>query len=195
LIHPHYAQTAPIHIFRIRENLTVERIKESLAPGNPCPNTDEYHDSHGRGYATDIPPGAFATKEEKRKFIEMSLKNENTIIEFPDYFHTDTKKNKGGYIDLSKSVINNDKASCPKMHLAKPVSISYGKLKDKSGNHFAVAVADELWIYRINKIESSGLLDKEVSIIKIPADFAYLKKGSEYLSYVNKNGKVKKIVS
>jgi len=194
LIYPHYCQTAPIQIYQIQPDSTVKRIKESLAPGNPVIRTDEYLDSHNEGYAGDIAIGKSATKEQKRKLVESSMKYGMTIIEFPDFFHTDKRIDEGGgYVDLSHSNYKNEHQSCSAIQLAKPATITSGKLKNKPDNYFAVVIDQEIWIYKITKIDDSGFLEKEVVIVKLPKDFNHFSEDEQYISYRDKKGKLKQV--
>ncbi|TAE55020.1 MAG: hypothetical protein EAZ89_06115 [Bacteroidetes bacterium] len=190
LIYPHFAQTAPIQIYQIQKNGTVTRVKESLAPGNPVARTDEYLDSHNGGYAADLTIEK-PDKETNRKLAEMSMKFGTTVLEFPNFFHTDDRMdNGGGYIDLSYSNYSYANPSCENIQLAKPLGMASGELKAKSGKYLAVAVDTEIWIYKIKRIDEMGFLDKELTIIPLPKGFFGFKSGEKTLSYLNNKGAI-----
>ena len=119
------------------------------------------------------------------------MKNGTSIVEFPNFFHTDKRLDDGGYVDLSACNYKNENPSCAKIQLAKPSAIGSGQLKGKEGTFLAVVVDQELWIYNIHKISNAGLLEKDVTISRVPKDFVRFKKGATYLSYFDNKEKVR----
>src|SRR3954470_9776207 len=99
---PNYRQSPPIVIYRVATNLDVTRVKEGFAPGPLVPLTGDYLDSHTTAEAADLDlDKQQGDVKVRRKFVESTLKQGSSIVEYINFFHFDGRAGNGTYIDMT----------------------------------------------------------------------------------------------
>jgi len=184
LFNPHYRQSPTIVIFQLDKDLKVRRAVEGLAPGPLLPVTGQYLDSHGIGMAVDFTaktkPGAKPLLP--RHVVEASLKARfGSIVQYLNFFHADFRTGRRTYIDMTHLDVPGHEENCAHFEFAKVNEIAVGAVWDNDPRaHLLARVGREIYIYRIDKIDEKGFLEKHLWVAQTPPDFK-----SFFASYVS----------
>ncbi len=196
---PHYRQSATIVIFRVDKELVVTRVKEGLAPGPLVPLSGTFLDSHSTGHAVDLTLKGTLEKslsaEQRDEFMDRLLKQSGGIVEYPTFIHVDSRRGATAYVDMRKVSIQPSMLTCSDFEFSRVDRVVAGTTPNSGRKELLAAlVAESIYIYRITSFLSSGLIDKNVSILKTPPDFVGLiRTASGRLGYQNKTGEVKEL--
>ena len=136
---PHYHQSPPIVIYRIKPDLTVKRVAEGLAPGPLQPVTDEFRQSHTwrggrsenwrstkqRRYATEVGRGRAQQRQQHRRVCQLLS-------------HGRARAGTGTYIDMTGLVVPPKSDTCIDVQFSTVRQISAGTVSALgSGNVLA----------------------------------------------------------
>src|SRR5258706_2847292 len=196
---PHYRQSATIVVFRLDKELAVTRVKEGLAPGPLVPLSGAFLDSHSIGYAVDLTlkgtPEKPLSAEQRDKFIDIALKKFVGVVEYPTFIHADSRRGAAAYVDMRHVSNPPSKLTCSDFEFSKVDSVVAGTTPSSGRKELLAAlVAESIYIYRVTSFLSSGLIEKNVSVLKTPPDFAGLVRTTAgRLGYQNKTGEVKEL--
>lgn len=188
---PHYRQSPPIIIYRVTAKLDVTRVKEGLAPGPLVPLTGEYLDSHTLGGAADLDLGAQqGDAAARRKFIAVAQTNFSGVVEYANFVHVDGRKGSGTYIDMTSLTVPPKTKTCEDFEFSGVRQISAGSLSALgAGNVLAAWAGEKVYLYRIKSFLPSGLLDKQMYVVDLLADFRGFATGAAGpLRYVTASG-------
>lgn len=166
--YPHYRQSPTLVIFKVDNKMKVTRLTEGLAPGKLQPLSGDYLDSHEGGHAADLSIGKAMDDPEKRNaFIQASIKNMGNVVAYKNFFHSDGRKGKGSYIDLThlKNLPKNQ--TCDLFEFARVEQFQIGQ-QDGDPTPVIMALAgDEVTFYKIKGIRKDGMLDKEITVVPV----------------------------
>jgi hypothetical protein len=170
---PHYRQSASVAIYKITPELELTRVMEGLAPG-PLQNlSGDYLDSHELGEAADFTIGKGQGKPgEEDQALQIALAKFGGVVAYHNFYHVDGRKKPTSYVDLRNVEPPSHAQDCSSFEFSKVRQIAAGGLReDSSKNYLAAWVGDEINVYLIRGISSQGMLDKQLWIVKVPADF------------------------
>jgi hypothetical protein len=189
---PHYRQSAPLTIFRISPALGVSRVIEGLAPGALTPLTGDYLDSHTTGLAADLSPAEQGVDVDvgdalREKFRAILMEEGTSVVMYRNFVHMDIrnkvvgKEDRGSYyIDMTHIADPPADKSCQGFEFARVKGATAGAVEGLGdGNVLAAWVDSQVYLYRINAILPSGLLDKTMWQIDVPANFEGFVPGTE----------------
>ncbi|SNT40866.1 hypothetical protein SAMN05421640_0016 [Ekhidna lutea] len=184
-IYPHYNTSPTIVIYQLT-NDGVNRIKEGLAPGPLVPRNDEYYSFHNIGSGVDFTidkakPGADSI------MAVSSIKMKSHITRYKNFIHFDKQIDSGGYLDMTHQDEFNDELSCANFQISTPDNITSGKIGE--ANFFVAHVGELLYRYEISGFNDTGLLNKRITIEKIPNNFGELTNKNGVVGYLNSKGK------
>jgi hypothetical protein len=172
---PHYRQSATIQIYKVSPDRAVSRIREGLAPGPLVPLMGEFLDSHTLGLAVDFQANKKdGTPVDRTTVREATFKRFGNLVEYRNFFHADARSGSGYYIDMTQ-VDDRSVSNCESFQFSKVDQIAAGKIPTIGIDTFLTAVVGrELFIYRINGVDSLGLLDKTIWVASLPSQFENL---------------------
>lgn len=191
---PHYRQSPTIAIYRVDASMTVTRVVEGLAPGPLQSLTDAYLDSHTLGEGVDMDLGDRQHDlSSRRQIVSSSLGQFLSIVEYANFFHVDSRKGNGAYIDMA-GVSQPKSKTCEGFEFSAVDGISVGVV---SGAGDAVLLAawvkDKVYLYRIKAFTPSGLIDKEIWSVDVAEDFKGFPEGpGPRLEYLTAAGAAKR---
>lgn len=167
LISPHYQQTAPIQIYRLRPGAKVQHLRERLAPG-PLIRTDGTRlDAHTLRLAIDLTiqnKGPDFVREAAMKFSEKA-----SVVVYREYLHADEPENDPqGFLDLTEREEFAGADECEGIQFSQPDALAVGTVAGAEGVRLVVLVGKEVYAYRITKISPEGFLEKKVARIARP---------------------------
>lgn len=166
LIDPHYHQSAPIQIYQIQRNGSIQRLRESLAPGCLIPRDDQRLDPHTLGLAMDI---AAVKPESKYMDLAKKLSDKTHVVVYKNFIHSDMPKDEPGFLDMTSRGEFTSQDKCEFLQFSQPEAIEVGGYSKIPGvKIIAALMKDEIVLYRIQKISTEGFLDKSISTIPRP---------------------------
>lgn len=191
---PHYRQSPTITIYQVDSKGSVSRLVEGLAPGPlvAVKEEDDYFDPHTTGTAMDMQLN-HADPEKMKIFAKSSLKFGMSPVLYKNFIHTDKREGRPTFIDLSYTSYKEENA-CENFQFSSPDALAAGLLKGKKERCFIALVGEELYCYAIKGITDDGWLDKELVIIKKPADFKEFAVAGGNILYVTHTGKKKELI-
>jgi hypothetical protein len=173
LVTPHYRQSAPIVIFRVSKDFTVTRVKEGLAPGPLAPLSGVYLDSHALGKGADFSFEASDRPLDRTKLLNTILRQRGGVVEYRAFFHIDSRTGDLAYIDMRHVTVPPGHTNCAGFEFSHVNAIAAGALETEPARvYLAAQVGSEVWLYHISEFLPNGLLQKEVRMERLPADFA-----------------------
>ena len=166
LIDPHYHQTAPIQIYRIQKNGSIQRLRESLAPGPLIARDDQRLDPHTLGLAVDI----LAVKPEAKYLpFAKTLSDKAHVVVYKNFLHSDIPKDEPGFLDMTTRNEFASQDKCEFLQFSQPEAIEVGEYSKIPGAKvLAAMMKDEIILYRISKISAEGFLEKSLTTIPRP---------------------------
>jgi hypothetical protein len=171
LFHPHYRQSAPILIYKLTPDFKVTRVTEGLAPGPLQFVTGDYLDSHTLGQAVDFEITKGKTTPED--LLQVASKNHpNGFVIYDSFYHLDGRKGMAYLIDMRGVSVPSGKHDCSSFEFSSVRQIAAGHLReDAEKNYLAAWVGDEIYVYLISGVSSSGMLNKRKWIVNAPRGF------------------------
>lgn len=190
LLYPHYNTSPTIVVYQVTAKNQVKRIKEGLAPGRLVARNNEYLSFHPLGLGVD-----FVINNNDNNYDSLLtlsfLESKSHVIVFKKFIHFDSRHGEGSYIDFSHQEQFLSETTCQSFQFAMPSEIIVGRTKTISRKCLFAKVDDEIYCYIIKGISSSGLIDKEYFVSKLPIDFIQFKlTESGYVNYLNKSGQI-----
>ena len=168
---PYYHQSPTILIYQILDDGTVHRVREGLAPGPLVDFSGEFQHTHRTGTAADlrIPEGSL---KEKEMLIQNYLRFGMHVVEYKQFFHTDTAQDDGGYVDMThhERYTEEDRNNCGDFQFSGVHAIDSGRIGDTKRPFFIALTGDQIYIYGIERITGSGLFKKTTWAVKKPED-------------------------
>jgi hypothetical protein len=175
LFQPHYRQTPTVAFFQLDKELKVKRVFEGLAPGPLVPVSGQYLDSHTIGMAIDVTATAKpGTKPlQPQHLVEAARKNRlRGLVQYRTFFHADGREGTGSYVDMTHLDVPNHEDTCAHFEFSRVKDIAVGTAWISDPRlHIAARVENEIYIYRIDRIDDGGFLDKKVWVMQTPLDF------------------------
>jgi len=162
LINPHYHQTAPIQIYRIRANGEIQRINEALAPGPLIARDDQRLDAHTLGLGVDMGAAKGPKGEDRLPVLARSGAAKAHMVLYKHFVHMDLPDDVPGFVDVSDREEFADADKCEGFQFSQPGSIA------AEGVQLAAMVGDEIDVYSIAHVGEDGLLDKTLVKFKRP---------------------------
>jgi len=201
LYYPHYRQSPFIVIYLLSKNNKVTRVREGLAPGDLVPVSGDYLDSHTLKIKDEVQSIDFDIGEKqgdpkaRAAMRDVGLDKAVNLVEYRTFFHMDGRKGKGTYVDMTHAANAPRDKTCESFEFARVKSISAGHvLKDKKRNYLAVSVQKKFWIYRIDAIGDTGILDKKLWIVPQPVGFQELLPAQDgNIVYRDVKGKIREL--
>lgn len=184
---PHFHQTAPILIYQVVARDSVIRIKEALAPGPLVAASGKQGDSHKTGHAADT-RFETASRGDKKAAVQSFIRFGMQVVEYPNFYHTGTAGDKGGYIDMQHQgeYLDESLGSCSSFQFSNTAAIISGRIGPSQHKFFVALTGETMDIYRIRGMDRFGMLDKIIWRVDAPADFNGFVKGvDESVRYWN----------
>jgi len=172
LIDPHYHQSAPIQIYRIQKDGSIQRLRESLAPGHLIARDDQRLDPHTMGLAFDIN----AVKPES-KYMDFAkkLSDKTHVVVYKNFIHSDQPKDEPGFLDMTSRDEFTSQDKCEFIQFSQPEAIEVGEYSKIPGAKvLAAMLKDEIVLYHIRKISPEGFLEKSITTIPRPKGSIFL---------------------
>ena len=168
---PYYHQSPTILIYQVLKDGAVRRVMEGLAPGPLEDFSGKLKNAHHPGTAADlrIPEGS---PKEKEMLIRNYLRFGMHVVEYRHFFHTDTAQDDGGYVDMTRHrrYTEEDRYSCGDFQFSSIQAIGSGRIGEAEHPYFVALTGDQIYIYGIDRITGSGLLEKTIWSVKKPDD-------------------------
>lgn len=175
LFHPHYRQTPTIVFFQLDKELKVKRVFEGLAPGPLLPVSGQYLDSHTIGMAVDLTASAKpgAKPVQPRHVVEAARKSRlRGLVQYRTFFHADGREGTGSFVDMTHLEVPNHEDKCAHFEFSRVKGIAVGAVWASDPRlHVVARMENEIYIYRIEKIDDRGFLEKNIWVMPTPSDF------------------------
>lgn len=202
LFHPHYRQTPTVVFFQLDKELKVKRVFEGLAPGPLVPVSGQYLDSHTIGMAVDLTASAKPSAKplQPRHVIKAARKGRlRGLVEYRTFFHADGREGTGSYVDMTHLDVPNNENKCAHFEFSRVRGIAVGAVWSSDARlHVVARVENEIYIYRIDRIDDRGFLEKSIWVMQTPLDFhaffaSFEPKAGTPLLYKTAGGEVRKL--
>ena len=167
---PHYRQSPTVIIFQLIDG-QVHRVKEGLAPGPLQHVSGNYIDSHTlEQTAADLEtPNSDVSDPDSLRLSarESALATFGAVVEYPRFFHVDTRNGKGVYVNMAEVENASDHANCASFEFSplKSLEIFY---EDDFRPILTVNAGGKLTLYQLTVIEGTYLRRDKVVILDAP---------------------------